>query len=103
MGSKKSAYRSVKVRVTGRVQGVGYRAWAKSLARKLGVAGWISNCADGSVEAVFSGPAEQVNAMVQRCYEGPLAAAVLLVQQEDVNSSVESEDFLIRSSSSMAA
>ena len=51
------------VRISGRVQGVGFRAWTEQRANALGLSGWVRNCANGEVEAVFSGPAEAV----ERC------------------------------------
>src|ERR1700739_3143037 len=68
--------RTVRVRITGRVQGVYYRAWTERTARALGVSGWVRNRSDGSVEALFSGPAAPVAEMLQRCREGPPAAQV---------------------------
>ena len=47
--------------IRGRVQGVGYRVWAEVTALELGVAGWIRNCRDGAVEAVFAGSEEAVS------------------------------------------
>jgi acylphosphatase len=68
--------RSVHVRITGRVQGVGYRAWTIDEARRRGLSGWVRNLADGYVEAVFSGPAADVDDMVAACRRGPFAARV---------------------------
>jgi acylphosphatase len=68
--------RTVRVRIHGRVQGVGYRYWTERTAAELGLAGWVRNRRDGSVEAVFSGPADAVAEMLDRCREGPAAAAV---------------------------
>ena len=68
------------VRVTGRVQGVGYRAWCRAQARRRGLAGWVRNRTDGAVEACFCGAPEAVEQMVQACYDGPLAAAVFMVE-----------------------
>lgn len=62
--------------VTGRVQGVGYRAWAVQIARKAGVDGWVRNRRDGTVEALLSGPAEAVEAVATLFRQGPLAARV---------------------------
>ena len=62
---------AVRVRITGRVQGVWYRGWAVEEARRLGVSGWVRNRPDGSVEAVFSGPECAVREMVERCRQGP--------------------------------
>ena len=64
------------VRIEGRVQGVYYRAWAEQTARRLNLDGWVRNRRDGSVEAVFSGPVTQVDAMLRRCAEGPRDAEV---------------------------
>lgn len=66
----------VRVRVRGRVQGVFFRAEARARAESLGVAGWIRNADDGSVEAVFEGDDEQVESMVEWCRRGPAGARV---------------------------
>ncbi len=68
--------RTVTVRIEGRVQGVFYRTWTEDTARMLGLDGWVRNRRDGSVEAVFSGPAAQVDAMLRRCAKGPRDAEV---------------------------
>jgi acylphosphatase len=66
----------VRVRVLGRVQGVFFRAEARARAEALGVAGWIRNADDGSVEAVFEGDDEQVSSLVEWCRRGPGGARV---------------------------
>lgn len=63
-------------RITGRVQGVGYRAWAADEARRQGLTGWMRNRRDGSVEAVFRGEEEAVNRMLEACRQGPWGARV---------------------------
>ncbi|MCB1546379.1 MAG: acylphosphatase [Hyphomicrobiaceae bacterium] len=75
-----AARRAVLVRVKGRVQGVGYRQWALRMGTDLGLDGWVRNRRDGSVEALFSGPAEQVETMLARCGSGPRAAVVTGVE-----------------------
>ncbi len=67
---------SVRVQITGRVQGVGFRAWAQYNAKDLGLDGWVRNRRDGAVEALFSGPASQVFEMLARCQKGPPLAFV---------------------------
>ncbi len=62
--------------VRGRVQGVGYRAWVEDQATLNGLEGWVRNRQDGSVEAVFAGPAQDVAEMVALCRKGPPAARV---------------------------
>jgi acylphosphatase len=59
------------VRAHGRVQGVFFRDSVRREAARRGVAGWARNCADGSVEAVFEGPADAVAAMVEFVRGGP--------------------------------
>ena len=70
--------------VTGRVQGVGYRQWLQAEARRLGVAGWVRNRHDGSVEAVADGPADAVRALAEAARSGPPAARVDAVELEHV-------------------
>lgn len=67
---------AVQVRIYGRVQGVWFRAWTAQAASALGLAGWVRNRADGSVEALFVGPPADIEAMVMKCREGPPAARV---------------------------
>jgi len=68
--------RSVQLRITGRVQGVGYRAWALQIASRLGLRGWVRNRRDGSVEALVIGEGDAVDRMVEACREGPFGARV---------------------------
>ncbi|NKI19022.1 acylphosphatase [Spongiibacter sp. KMU-166] len=68
--------KSLHLRITGRVQGVWYRRWTATTARKLGVNGWVRNRSDGSVEAVFSGPEDKVDELLARCWQGPENAHV---------------------------
>lgn len=72
----------VRVTITGRVQGVGYRAWVEREANRRGLAGWVRNRRDGSVEAVFSGDAAAADAMVAACRHGPPMALVAEVVTE---------------------
>jgi acylphosphatase len=75
----------VRLVITGRVQGVGYRAWAIATARHLALRGWVRNRSDGAVEALVAGPAEAVAAMLAACRRGPDAARVLAVAVDDAN------------------
>ncbi len=70
------AVRRVHVEVSGRVQGVFYRASCVERARSFGVAGWIRNALDGRVEAEFEGPESAVQAMIEWCESGPPSARV---------------------------
>jgi acylphosphatase len=62
--------------ISGRVQGVGFRAWTRREARRRGVRGWVRNRADGSVEALFIGEAIALEAMAEACWHGPPVAEV---------------------------
>lgn len=70
------------VYVSGRVQGVFFRATTEETARRHGVDGWVRNLDDGRVEAVFEGPPDAVEAMVDFCHEGSPAARVTDVDVE---------------------
>ena len=65
-----------RLRITGRVQGVGYRHWACGQARALGLDGFVRNRLDGSVEMLVRGTADAVAAMIVAARQGPLAACV---------------------------
>jgi acylphosphatase len=62
--------------VSGKVQGVFYRATTRDTARDRGVDGWVENLADGRVEAVFEGPRSAVESMVEWCHTGSQRANV---------------------------
>ena len=62
--------------VRGRVQGVGYRAFVADEAMNRRLDGWVRNRRDGTVEAVFAGPAEMVEPMIEACRKGPWGARV---------------------------
>ena len=68
--------KTVRVVVSGRVQGVWFRAWTTEKAQALGLDGWVRNRRDGSVEAVFSGEEAAVDEMVAACGKGPPLARV---------------------------
>jgi acylphosphatase len=76
--------RSVHLRITGRVQGVGYRAWAVDTARRLGLRGWVHNRTDGNVEVLATGGDDAVAAMIEACRQGPDAARVADVAISEV-------------------
>ena len=78
----------VRVTVTGRVQGVWYRAWTTEEARDLGLDGWVRNRSDGSVEAVLAGRREDIDTMLCLLKEGPPLAAVETVACESFGGEV---------------
>lgn len=89
-----------RVIIHGRVQGVGYRDWTRHAARSRGIAGWVRNRKDGSVEAVFSGSAQAVAEMIEACRRGPSSARVEWIDQQDAAPSEldlrrPSEDFSV--------
>ncbi|QFT64265.1 acylphosphatase [Roseivivax sp. THAF30] len=74
--------RHIRTRISGRVQGVSYRAWTQENAQELGLSGWVRNLSGGDVEAVFSGPDQAVQTMLGRLKQGPRMAQVSAI---DVN------------------
>ncbi len=67
--------------VHGRVQGVGYRAFVEREARIRDLTGWVRNCRDGTVEAVFAGDAAVIEDMIAACRRGPISARVDAIQR----------------------
>jgi acylphosphatase len=68
--------RTVRLHITGEVQGVGYRIWATRSASTYGLRGWVRNRSDGSVEALATGAPQAIAAFVEACWRGPRAAQV---------------------------
>jgi acylphosphatase len=75
--------RRVHAIVTGRVQGVSYRASTASEARRLGLVGWVRNLRDGSVELEAEGPDDCIASLLTWCHQGPPAARVSNVDVEE--------------------
>lgn len=80
MSEQRLDRRGVRVRIEGAVQGVGYRFWTERVAQILGLTGWVRNRRDGSVEALFCGPADRVADMLARVKRGPPSARVTAVK-----------------------
>lgn len=70
------ARKAVRLRITGRVQGVGYRWWTVWEASRRGLDGWVRNRFDGSVEVLVAGPTDKVEELIDACRRGPDLARV---------------------------
>lgn len=86
----------VRVRITGQVQGVGYRDWTQAVARQLGLSGWVRNRVDDTVEALFAGDAATVDRMVAACRRGPSLARVASVEVLPADAADIPEGFMRR-------
>jgi acylphosphatase len=82
--------------VSGYVQGVGFRQFVKSNARKLGLTGWVRNLSDGRVEAVFLGEQNTLEEMISLCHKGVFLSEVKGVQVAWENPQEQYKDFMIR-------
>ena len=76
---------TMRLKIAGRVQGVGFRDFAMREARALGLKGWVRNRSDGSVEVVASGPDDKIKTFVGKCTRGPTAARVAHIDLERVD------------------
>jgi acylphosphatase len=77
------ATKALRVRVSGRVQGVGFRQATAEEAHRLGVSGWVRNLPDGRVEAWLEGEGPRVDALASWLRKGPSSAAVTEVEVDD--------------------
>lgn len=91
-----SDHRRVHLLVTGRVQGVGFRANAHQTARSLGLAGWARNLPSGQVEIVAEGSPEAIDRMIRWCHVGPMMARVESVEVRFDPPTGEFSDFTVR-------
>jgi acylphosphatase len=90
--------RRVRAIVTGRVQGVSYRASTADEAQRLGLTGWVKNRADGAVELEAEGQADRVADLLTWCRQGPPAARVSRVAVEELAPAGAEDGFTIRRS-----
>ncbi|HSW87603.1 MAG TPA: acylphosphatase [Candidatus Saccharimonadales bacterium] len=83
--------------ITGTVQGIGYRQFVKSHARKMGITGWVKNLPDGSVEAILQGDTAKIEEMITLCKKGPFLAEVKDVEVlwEEATSTFDSFTILV--------
>lgn len=82
--------------VSGRVQGVWFRASTRKEARRLGLRGWVRNLPDGRVEAVFEGEDERLRQMLDWCHAGPPGAQVCQVDARWGQATHSFQDFSVR-------
>src|SRR5690554_7489469 len=85
--SSPSNVETLAVRITGKVQGVGYRITTVRQAHSLGVTGWVRNLEDGSVEGLLQGPHDRIDQMLSWLHIGPPAARVEDRKSTRLNSS----------------
>jgi acylphosphatase len=78
-------HRTARLIIRGDVQGVGYRWWVCAEATRLGLAGWVRNRADGSVELIAAGRADAVDQLADACWRGPRAARVVSVERSETS------------------
>jgi acylphosphatase len=74
--------RAKRLVIAGRVQNVGYRDWLVAKAQELGVAGWVRNLSDGTVEALVYGEVDSVEELLRACRRGPRLASVTRIEEE---------------------
>jgi acylphosphatase len=86
----------VRLTVTGTVQGVGFRAYVRDEARRLGVTGWVRNRANGSVEVLACGSETALEALTERVAKGPAGAQVMGMGREAADEGRIPESFLVR-------
>jgi acylphosphatase len=79
------------VTIRGRVQAVGFRMWVEDHASMHNIEGWVRNRRDGSVEAVFAGPAAVVERMIETCRRGPPGSRVETVEANEAGPELLSE------------
>jgi len=85
----------VRVKIFGRVQGVGFRFFVYRNAKNLGLKGWVRNLTDGTVEALFEGEDEKIKEILELCKKGPPLAKVKRVEVREEEVKNEFNDFEI--------
>lgn len=86
---------AIKLKISGQVQGVGYRYWFAEQAQALELKGYVKNLSSGEVEAVIVVTDAQLQEMIARSWQGSAAASVQSIIQEHLESIVDAQDFKI--------
>lgn len=87
---------NVHVMITGRVQGVWFRATTRQKAEQIGITGWVRNTRDGCVEAIFEGEENCVKEMIEWCHRGPPLAKIENVEVKNQSLTNGFDDFSIK-------
>jgi len=82
----------VRILISGRVHGVGFRYWVKRQAERLGVGGWVRNMDDGRVAAELRGQKKAVERMIRQCKQGPPLSRVDQVETELIDDKWQGEE-----------
>jgi len=85
--------KAVKLTMSGKVQGVGYRRWFEKEAKHLNLKGYVKNLANGDVDAVIVGDEQAILSLIRLSYVGPLRANVTNIHKEELNSAPDYADF----------
>ncbi len=91
-----AASRHVRLLISGRVQGVWFRASTREVATDLGLRGWVRNLPDGCVEVTAQGPDSQVESLITWCHQGPPGSRVGRVEVSEVEAADEGTGFEVR-------
>lgn len=78
--NKKEKLYAARIVISGRVQGVFYRAWTRNTAKSLQLNGWVRNTGDGKVEAFFVGKKKNIEEMIEKCKDGSKYSDVKIVK-----------------------
>ncbi|MDX1591051.1 MAG: acylphosphatase [Balneolaceae bacterium] len=85
-----------KVKIFGRVQGVGFRHYTKQNAARLNIRGWVKNMPDGTVEALLAGDEENVEEMLEKLESGPVPARVDRMEVDEANPDTLPDAFSVK-------
>ncbi len=88
--------KTLKIIVKGKVQGVFFRAFVKGIADKTDLKGWVRNLGDGSVEIRAQGSAEQLQELIQKCYQGSPHSVVESLQKDFIETDEVFEGFAVK-------
>lgn len=83
------------IQIFGTVQGVFFRRETYTLAKTLGLTGWVKNLEDGSVEILVNGTKQKLEKLLEWCYSGPVGAKVTKVNFDWIDSTSEFQEFII--------